>query len=92
VSAAEAMVAAVGVLCLLNLVLMLGIVRRLREHEEKLARPVPAADASDEPTIPLGSRPAEFAAVDSTAPASGRTRCAVGSPWWGSSPPTARGA
>jgi thiol-disulfide isomerase/thioredoxin len=64
VSAADAMVAAVGVLCLLNLVLMLGIVRRLREHEEKLARPVPAADASDELTIPLGSRPAEFATVD----------------------------
>ncbi|MFJ3925248.1 hypothetical protein [Streptomyces sp. NPDC090022] len=31
-------VAAVGVLCLLNLVFALGVIRRLREHSEQLAR------------------------------------------------------
>ena len=52
----------VGALCVLDLILSLGIVRRLREQDETLARltgPRPASQA----TVPVGRRIGEFTAT-----------------------------
>jgi hypothetical protein len=54
-------VALVGVLCLLNLLLMLGVIRRLREHGEMISR----VGMTEMPVIGLtpGERVAAFSAV-----------------------------
>ncbi len=49
----------VGCLCLLDLLLTFGVLRRLREHAELLA----AASADPSPGLASGERPAPFAAV-----------------------------
>lgn len=52
-----AVAAVVGVIALLNLLLTFGVIRRLREHTEQLARvATPAADA----ILPVGARIGEF--------------------------------
>jgi hypothetical protein len=50
----------VGILCLLNLLLTLGVLRRLREHAALLSR-TPIDDP--EPGLAIGEQPAAFAAV-----------------------------
>lgn len=59
-----AIVIVVGVLCLLNLLLIFGVIRRLREHAEMIARAGSAGPAS-----PLGLRagesPGSFSALTS---------------------------
>jgi hypothetical protein len=53
-----AAIGVVGLLCSLNLLLTLGIIRRLREHTEQLADKSPGVDVM----LPVGSTVGEFAA------------------------------
>lgn len=53
-----ALVVLVGMLCLLNLVLSFGVIRRLREHTELLAE-----RDSPVPGLPVGSQAADFTAT-----------------------------
>lgn len=50
----------VGALCLLDLVLTLAVVRRLREHTELLSRDRPAPP----PSVPVGTRAGDFEVPD----------------------------
>ncbi|GAA2230085.1 hypothetical protein GCM10010232_15480 [Streptomyces amakusaensis] len=52
-----ALVVFVGLLCTLDLVLTLGVIKRLREHTELLTAPPPT------PAIPVGGSVADFAAT-----------------------------
>jgi thiol-disulfide isomerase/thioredoxin len=56
-----AAVAVVGALCVLNLLLTTGVIRRLREHTDLLSGPRPDFSAD---VIAPGKRPAEFTAAD----------------------------
>jgi hypothetical protein len=59
-----AAVIVVGVLCLLDLLLTFGVIRRLREHSEMLARN--QAGSVDVIGLPPGQTPAPFTAIDSS--------------------------
>ncbi|MCP3819729.1 hypothetical protein NLX86_16975 [Streptomyces sp. A3M-1-3] len=50
-----ALVVFVGLLCTLDLILTLGVIKRLREHTELLTAPPPT------PAVPVGGRIADFA-------------------------------
>ncbi|QXE38752.1 hypothetical protein KQY30_35645 [Streptomyces sp. GMY02] len=52
-----ALVVLVGALCVLDLVLTVGVIKRLREHTELLTAPPP------EPAVTVGERVGEFAAT-----------------------------
>ncbi|GGO73022.1 TlpA family protein disulfide reductase [Nonomuraea cavernae] len=54
------LVALVGVLTVLNLLLTFGVIRRLREHTDLLARGTTPAASMDGPDMPAGRRVAEF--------------------------------
>jgi thiol-disulfide isomerase/thioredoxin len=56
-----AAVAVVGVLCLLDLLLTFGVIRRLREHTDMLTRQERSADPP--PGLSSGDVPAEFSVV-----------------------------
>ncbi|OLT19617.1 hypothetical protein BJF79_47645 [Actinomadura sp. CNU-125] len=58
------LVVLVGVICVLDLVLTLGVVRRLREHSELIARA--GSMAAPEPMLAPGERAGEFEAVATT--------------------------
>jgi hypothetical protein len=64
-----AAVIVVGVLCVLDLLLTFGVIRRLREHSELLARSQPGS--VDVIGLPPGQAPAPFTAVDSSGRAVG---------------------
>ena len=53
----------VGCLCLLDLLLTFGLLRRLREHAELLAGGMPA---SPPPGLTAGEQPAAFTAVSTS--------------------------
>lgn len=55
-------VAVVAAVTVLNLLLMLGVIRRLREHTERLAALPADLGPPPEPILPAGERPAEFRA------------------------------
>ena len=57
-----ALVALIGAVCLLDLVLTLGVMRKLREHAAVLARS--AAEAERPPMLAAGAVAAPFEAVD----------------------------
>src|SRR5579863_6492123 len=61
-----AAVVIVGLLCLLDLLLTFGVIRRLREHSEMLARITPGAAGGGADVIGLaaGQTPEAFAATD----------------------------
>ena len=79
-------VAGVGALSLLNLVVVIGVVRRLREHSERLANVGgPATGPSDPLVAPVGGRVGSFRATGSGGPVTDQdladgTRVAVFSP------------
>ena len=54
-------VVVVGVIAILNLILTLGVIRRLREHSDLLA--TPGRDDPMRPMVDLGQRPGEFTAT-----------------------------
>ena len=60
-----AAVAIVGALCVLDLVLTLGVIRRLRDHTERLSTMVGAGDGPHDPDmmLPKGSTVDGFSAV-----------------------------
>ncbi|MDA0632226.1 hypothetical protein ACQEUU_00555 [Nonomuraea sp. CA-218870] len=58
-----AALAIVFVICLLNLVLTIAVIRRLREHTELLNRGGGQHPGQEEITLPAGSRVGEFSAV-----------------------------
>lgn len=53
-----AFVVLVGIVCCVNLLLMFGVVRRLREHADVLARAPRVVD--NDPPVPIGSVVGEF--------------------------------
>ncbi|MBA2813238.1 redoxin domain-containing protein [Streptomyces sp. KM273126] len=54
-------VAGIGALCLLNLVFALGVIRRLREHSDRLAQfDRPGAGAPDHTVLPAGATVGSF--------------------------------
>jgi peroxiredoxin len=61
-----AIVALVGAVCLLDLVLTLGVMRRLREHADLLARSSAADGPARDPMLAAGEVAAPFHAVDTT--------------------------
>ncbi|RJL35968.1 TlpA disulfide reductase family protein [Bailinhaonella thermotolerans] len=58
-----AAVALIGALCLANLLLTFGVIRRLREHSERLARPGAGQGAQGPPVLRPGDRVDHFAAT-----------------------------
>lgn len=67
-----ALVALVGAVCLLDLVLTLGVIRKLREHAAVLARSSAAGGADRPPMLPAGEVAAPFDAVDAAGEPVGR--------------------
>jgi len=60
VSSLVAVVTLIGVLTVLNLLLTFGVIRRLREHTDLLARGAAPAASMDAPDMPVGLQVAEF--------------------------------
>jgi thiol-disulfide isomerase/thioredoxin len=58
-----AAVVVVGALCVVDLLLTLGVIRRLREHTELLSKR-PGPSVPEHASLTAGQRPAAFAAVD----------------------------
>jgi len=61
-----AALAFVGALCVLNLVLTLGVVRRLRQHSELLSGKSQTLAAPGDGMLPVGASPSEFEATTVT--------------------------
>lgn len=53
----------VGVLCVLNLLLTFGVIRRLREHGDLIAKGAASGAGGGPPTLPVGQRAAEFTGI-----------------------------